>query len=109
MFKTLTIFILLSLAPTVSTASQEPDLECGIERKFECSTVIVPPEVKKRAKLVYVRRTIPFILSGTAAVTEMVLLVNRSTNSDAVMAATVLWLGANLSGLLNLYLDFRSQ
>ncbi len=109
MIRALTMFILISLAPTVSHATQDPDLEFGIERKFESSVIIVSPEAKKKAKLIYVRRTMPFILSGTAAITELVLRVNRSANPDAIVAATVLWLAANLSGLLNLYLDFRTQ
>lgn len=63
------------------------------------------PERNLKPKVLYLRRSIPFLFSGAAAVAELTL-VNDRTN-PVILAATVLWLGANVVGLGNLYLDYR--
>lgn len=60
---------------------------------------------KGRSKVTYLRRSIPFLCSGAAAIAELTL-PTRTTN-PVILTATILWLGANIVGLGNLYLDYR--
>lgn len=65
---------------------------------------LIPPTPSKRS---YWRKTIPFVLSGSAAVSEIVLQSVNPPLNPVIFTATLLWFGANVAGLINIYLDYR--
>jgi hypothetical protein len=113
MLKYLCGVLMISIYCSVANASLPTDDVAMnmtvIEKDFSNSQMALIPEEKPKSMTPYLRRTVPFILSGSAAIIELVLLITRTTNSDAILAATSLWFGANIAGLGNIYLDFKAK
>lgn len=106
------VLLLIMMAGVSGVAASQPMEEVDVRVTVPVATpprncdelVPVTPPVSS-----YLRKTVPFLLSGSAAIAEIVDQAYSPPLKGVRFAATLLWLGANLAGLINVYLDYRKK
>lgn len=104
------VTMLLMFCCHVQASSVNEDLRIemqSVPHTVDTGAVPLPEEKKSKPKVMYLRRSIPFLFSGAAAIAELTLEQTRTNH--LILGATVLWLGANIVGLVNIYLDYRAS